>query len=108
MAQDRTDAELTQSEPGQSDAEDDGSGRRRPSTIIDVANEAGVAIGTVSRYLNGLPVRRGNRDQIETGDQRPRLSPQCARRRDEDRSHQHRRLHGSRAQRVPLRRCSSS
>ena len=40
-------------------------GRRRPSTIIDVANEAGVAIGTVSRYLNGLPVRAANRDLIE-------------------------------------------
>ena len=70
MAQDRTDAELTQFEPGQSDAEDDGSGRRRPSTIIDVANEAGVAIGTVSRYLNGLSVRPGNRDLIETAIQR--------------------------------------
>ena len=70
MAQDRTDAELTQSDPGQSDAEDDGSGRRRPSTIIDVANEAGVAIGTVSRYLNGLSVRPGNRDLIETAIQR--------------------------------------
>ena len=43
---------------------DDGA-RRRPSTIIDVATEAGVAIGTVSRYLNGLTVRRGNRDAIE-------------------------------------------
>ena len=39
--------------------------RKRPSTIIDVANSAGVAIGTVSRYLNGFPVRSGNRDQIE-------------------------------------------
>ena len=66
MAQDRTDAELTQSKPGQSDAEADGSGRRRPSTIVDVADGAGVAIGTVSRYLNGLPVRPGNRDLIET------------------------------------------
>lgn len=45
-------------------------GRRRPSTIIDVANEAGVAIGTVSRYLNGLAVRGGNRDAIETAIQR--------------------------------------
>jgi LacI family transcriptional regulator len=45
--------------------DDDSSNRRRPSTIIDVANRAGVAIGTVSRYLNGLPVRRGNRDLIE-------------------------------------------
>lgn len=44
--------------------------RRRPSTIIDVAAEAKVAIGTVSRYLNGLPVRSGNRDQIERAIQR--------------------------------------
>jgi LacI family transcriptional regulator len=39
--------------------------RRRPATIVDVAERAGVAIGTVSRYLNGHPIRRGNRDQIE-------------------------------------------
>jgi len=38
----------------------------RAATIIDVANTAGVAIGTVSRYLNGQPVRQANRDQIET------------------------------------------
>ena len=50
--------------------DDDDNGRRRPSTIIDVANEAGVAIGTVSRYLNGLTVRRGNRDSIEAAIQR--------------------------------------
>lgn len=40
-------------------------GRRRQATIIDVADTAGVAVGTVSRYLNGLPIRRTNRDQIE-------------------------------------------
>ena len=39
--------------------------RPRTATIVDVANTAGVAIGTVSRYLNGLPVRQANRDQIE-------------------------------------------
>jgi LacI family transcriptional regulator len=39
--------------------------RRRPATIVDVAERAGVAIGTVSRYLNGHPIRRGNRAQIE-------------------------------------------
>ena len=39
--------------------------RRRQATIIDVAEAAGVAIGTVSRHLNGLPVRAANRDQIE-------------------------------------------
>lgn len=50
--------------------EDEGSPRRRPSTIIDVANEAGVAVGTVSRYLNGMAVRPANRDLIETAIQR--------------------------------------
>ena len=38
--------------------------RPRPATIIDVARDAGVAVGTVSRYLNGLPIRGGNRDRI--------------------------------------------
>ncbi|WP_332688210.1 LacI family DNA-binding transcriptional regulator [Devosia sp.] len=38
---------------------------RRQATIVDVAMAAGVAIGTVSRYLNGLPVRSGNREPIE-------------------------------------------
>jgi LacI family transcriptional regulator len=45
--------------------DDDSLLRRRQPTIIDVANAAGVAIGTVSRYLNGQPVRASNRDQIE-------------------------------------------
>ena len=40
-------------------------GKRRQPTIVDVANMADVAIGTVSRYLNGFSVRRANRDQIE-------------------------------------------
>src|SRR5579872_1481031 len=39
--------------------------RKKQSTIIDVAETAGVAIGTVSRYLNGFKVRRGNRELIE-------------------------------------------
>ncbi len=39
--------------------------RKRPATIVDVAQLAGVAVGTVSRHLNGLPVRTGNRAQIE-------------------------------------------
>ena len=47
------------------DAEPDLNGKRRQPTIVDVAEVAGVAIGTVSRYLNGLSVRRANRDQIE-------------------------------------------
>jgi LacI family transcriptional regulator len=38
--------------------------RPRPATIIDVAREAGVAVGTVSRYINGLPIRTGNRERI--------------------------------------------
>jgi LacI family transcriptional regulator len=38
---------------------------KRQATIVEVADRAGVAIGTVSRYLNGQPVRTGNRDQIE-------------------------------------------
>jgi LacI family transcriptional regulator len=38
--------------------------RLRPATIIDVAREAGVAVGTVSRYINGLPIRVGNRERI--------------------------------------------
>ncbi|MCX5494761.1 LacI family DNA-binding transcriptional regulator [Kaistia dalseonensis] len=39
--------------------------RRRAATIADVAEAAGVAIGTVSRFLNGREIRRGNREQIE-------------------------------------------
>ena len=35
---------------------DDSRSRRQP-TIVEVADRAGVAIGTVSRYLNGQPVR---------------------------------------------------
>jgi LacI family transcriptional regulator len=42
-----------------------GHGRKGHSTIVDVAEKAGVAVGTVSRYLNGLKVRRGNSEQIE-------------------------------------------
>ena len=42
---------------------DDSQGKRQP-TIVEVADRAGVAIGTVSRYLNGQPVRAGNRNQI--------------------------------------------
>jgi LacI family transcriptional regulator len=38
---------------------------RRHATIADVAETAGVAVGTVSRYLNGLPVRVSNRYPIE-------------------------------------------
>jgi LacI family transcriptional regulator len=43
--------------------DDDSRGKRQP-TIVDVADRAGVAIGTVSRYLNGQPVRASNRNQI--------------------------------------------
>lgn len=38
---------------------------KKQPTIVDVAQAAGVAIGTVSRYLNGLPVRKSNRLPIE-------------------------------------------
>jgi LacI family transcriptional regulator len=48
-------------ETGESEA----GGRKRQPTIVEVAERASVAIGTVSRYLNGQPVRRANRDQIE-------------------------------------------
>ncbi|MGI9499347.1 MAG: LacI family DNA-binding transcriptional regulator [Geminicoccaceae bacterium] len=37
---------------------------RRP-TVIDVAREAKVAVGTVSRYLNGLNVRAATRTRLE-------------------------------------------
>jgi len=47
-----------------SDTSDDQN--RRTATIIDVANAAGVAVGTVSRYLNGQSVRSANRDHIES------------------------------------------
>ncbi|MEO6015442.1 MAG: LacI family DNA-binding transcriptional regulator [Devosia sp.] len=40
-------------------------GRSRPPTIIDVAREAGVSVGTVSRYLNGIEVRDNKRLTIE-------------------------------------------
>jgi LacI family transcriptional regulator len=39
--------------------------RQRPATVFDVAAQAGVAVGTVSRYLNGLPMRPGNRAAVE-------------------------------------------
>lgn len=61
---------LGQPVDGAAERDGDDNPRRRPSTIIDVANEAGVAIGTVSRYLNGFAVRRGNRDVIEAAIQR--------------------------------------
>lgn len=40
-------------------------GKPRVATIVDVAKRANVAIGTVSRYLNGFAIRRGNRVAIE-------------------------------------------
>lgn len=39
--------------------------RKRPATILDVAKMAGVSVGTVSRYLNGIDVRNSKRLQIE-------------------------------------------
>lgn len=38
---------------------------RKQATITDVAQAAGVAVGTVSRYLNGLPIRNAKRQPIE-------------------------------------------
>lgn len=35
------------------------------STIKDVAREAGVAVGTVSRYLNGIQIKETNRVKVE-------------------------------------------
>lgn len=43
----------------------DDSARRRAPTIIDVAEAAGVSVGTVSRYLNGVPIRDSKRTVIE-------------------------------------------
>lgn len=43
----------------------DDSPRKRAPTIIDVAEAAGVSVGTVSRFLNGIPVRDGKRAVIE-------------------------------------------
>lgn len=40
-------------------------GKDKLATIEDVARRAEVAIGTVSRYLNGHSVRKGNRQKIE-------------------------------------------
>jgi LacI family transcriptional regulator len=40
---------------------------KRPATIIDVANRAGVSLGTVSNVLNGrVTVRKETREQVET------------------------------------------
>lgn len=41
------------------------SGGRRQPTIVDVAQAAGVAVGTVSRHMNGFSIRTGNRDRVE-------------------------------------------
>lgn len=37
----------------------------RPATIHDVAAAAKVAVGTVSRFLNGKPIRESNRTKVE-------------------------------------------
>jgi len=52
------------SEPGSVEAKAV-SGGRRHATVVDVAEVAGVAVGTVSRYMNGFVIRTGNRDRIE-------------------------------------------
>jgi len=43
---------------------------QRKPTIHDVARVAEVAVGTVSRYLNGRPIRVGSRERIEEAVQR--------------------------------------
>lgn len=35
------------------------------STINDIARHCGLAVGTISKYLNGKPVRPGNKEKIE-------------------------------------------
>ncbi|RFU45643.1 LacI family DNA-binding transcriptional regulator [Paraburkholderia sp. DHOC27] len=50
----------------------------RSATIVDVAKRAKVAIGTVSRYLNGFPIRRANREQIEEAIQALRFKRNAA------------------------------
>lgn len=47
------------------DSEPAADGPKRAATITDVAELAGVAVGTVSRYLNGYTVRRSNQNQVE-------------------------------------------
>lgn len=37
----------------------------RQPTVVDVAEAAGVAVGTVSRFINGHAIRTANRDRIE-------------------------------------------
>ncbi|TPF77190.1 LacI family transcriptional regulator [Brucella gallinifaecis] len=39
--------------------------RKKRATINDVAELAGVAVGTVSRYLNNMEIRKSNRQEIE-------------------------------------------
>jgi LacI family transcriptional regulator len=53
-------------------------GKPRSATIVDVAIRANVAVGTVSRYLNGFPVRRANREQIEAAIQALRFKRNAA------------------------------
>lgn len=40
-------------------------GQKRSATIVNVAEMAGVSIGTVSRYLNGFQIKTGNRLRVE-------------------------------------------
>jgi hypothetical protein len=51
--------------------------RRRHATIVDVAETAGVAVGTVSRYLNGQPIRNANRIPIEEAIPSATSMPRC-------------------------------
>ena len=56
---------MTKTLPAHASSTDRDFRKKRHPTVIDVAAHASVAVGTVSRYLNGHPIRRNNRTQIE-------------------------------------------
>ncbi len=64
MTKRKAQTKSARSRPRNVDA-DRASGGQRQATVVDVADAAGVAVGTVSRYINGHAVRIGNRDRIE-------------------------------------------
>lgn len=51
--------------PAGTRTDDPASGAARQPTVVDVAEAAGVAVGTVSRFINGHSIRTSNRDRIE-------------------------------------------
>jgi len=38
--------------------------KKRSPTVVDVARHAKVSQGTVSRYLNGLPIKADNKERV--------------------------------------------